>query len=249
MPRLKRTVLILGGTGEARALARALHRDETWRVVSSLAGRVSSPALPVGEVRIGGFGGPAALAAWVTEQKVAAVVDATHPFATRISASAAQAAPAAGTPLLMLRRPGWTAGPDDVWQRVPDMRAAAAAVAAGPGPVLLTTGRGGLDVFTELPHRFVIRTVDPPEPPLPGDHVVLLARGPYTRSGEEALLREHAVRTLVTKDSGGQMTVAKLDAARALGVAVVMVDRPPAPPGVEIVAEPDEVLAWLRELS
>lgn len=248
MPGLTRTVLILGGTGEARALARALHDDGTWRVVSSLAGRVSSPALPVGEVRIGGFGGPAALAAWLTTHEVAAVVDATHPFAARISTSAAQAAPAAGVPLLMLRRPGWTAGPGDVWQRVPDMRAAAAAVAVGAGPVLLTTGRGGLDVFAELPHRFVIRTVDPPEPPLPGDHVVLLARGPYTYAGEEALLREHAVRTLVTKDSGGRMTVAKLEAARDLGIAVVMVDRPPPPPGVEIVADPDDVLTWLTAL-
>ena len=249
MPRLKRTVLILGGTGEARALARVLHGDESWRVVSSLAGRVSSPALPVGEVRIGGFGGPAALAAWLTEQDVAAVVDATHPFAARISASVAQAAPAAGVPLLMLRRPGWRAGPGDVWQRVPDMRAAAAAVAVGPGPVLLTTGRGGLGAFADLPHRFVIRTVDPPEPPLPADHVLLLARGPYTRAGEEALLREHTVRTLVTKDSGGRMTVAKLEAARDLGVAVVMVDRPPSPPGVEIVTDLDDVLAWLTELS
>lgn len=243
-----RTVLILGGTGEARALARALHDGGPWRVVSSLAGRVSAPALPAGEVRIGGFGGPDALARWLTEHDVAAVVDATHPFAARISASAAAAAPAAGVPLLMLRRPGWDAGPGDVWRRVPDMPGAADAVAAGEGPVLLTTGRGGLAVFAGLPHRFVIRAVDPPEPPLPADHVVLLARGPYTLDGERALMREHGVRTLVTKDSGGQMTVAKLDAARELGVAVVMVDRPPAPPGVPTVAEPAEVLAWLAEL-
>ena len=248
MPGLRRTVLILGGTGEARALAQALHGG-TWRVVSSLAGRVSSPALPVGEVRIGGFGGPDALAAWLTEQDVAAVVDATHPFAARISASAAQAAPAAGVPLLMLRRPGWRAGPGDVWQRVPDMRAAAAAVAVGPGPVLLTTGRGGLDAFADLPHRFVIRTVDPPEPPLPADHVLLLARGPYTVDGERALMRDHGVRTLVTKDSGGPMTAAKLVAARDLGVAVVMVERPPPPAGVRTVADPAAVLAWLAGLS
>lgn len=244
-----RTVLILGGTTEARALAATLAEEGTWRVVSSLAGRVSAPALPAGEVRIGGFGGPDALAAWLTDQQVTAVVDATHPFAARISASAAQAAPAAGVPLLMLRRPGWSAGPDDHWQRVPDMSAAAAAVAGGEGPVLLTTGRGGLRVFAALPHRFVIRTVDPPEPPLPPDRVLVLARGPYTLDGERALMRNHGVRTLVTKDSGGAMTAAKLTAARELGVAVVMVDRPAPPADVDAVAEVAAVLAWLRQLT
>ena len=242
------TVLILGGTGEARALAAALHAEGTWRVVSSLAGRVSSPALPVGEVRIGGFGGPEALAEWLRAEQVAAVVDATHPFAARISTSAAQAAPAAGVPLLMLRRPGWTAGPDDRWLRVPDMSGASAAVGSLDGPVLLTTGRGGLKVFADLPHHFVIRTVDPPEPPLPADHIVLLARGPYTVEGERTLMREHAIRTLVTKDSGGAMTAAKLAAARDLGVAVVIVDRPAAPAGVTAVADPAAVLGWLREV-
>lgn len=242
------TVLILGGTGEARALAAALESERTWRVVSSLAGRVSSPALPVGEVRIGGFGGPEALAEWLRAERIAAVVDATHPFAARISASAAQAAPAAGVPLLMLRRPGWTAGPHDRWRRVPDMAAAAAALRELEGPVLLTTGRGGLAVFSDLPHRFVIRTVDPPQPPLPADHVLVLARGPYTVESELTLMREHAVRTLVTKDSGGDMTAGKLAAARELGTAVVMVDRPPVEPGVPCVAVTADVLAWLREL-
>ncbi len=242
-----RTVLILGGTTEARALAAALVTQGTWRVVSSLAGRVSSPALPAGELRIGGFGGPDALAAWLRTEGVSAVVDATHPFAARISASVAQAAPAAGVPLLLVRRPGWTAGPQDQWQRVPDMPSAAAAL--GEGPVLLTTGRGGLGVFAHLPHRFVIRTVDPPEPPLPADRVLVLARGPYTLDGERDLMRTHAVRTLVTKDSGGSMTAAKLVAARELGVAVVMVDRPAAPSGVSTVADPDAVLPWLESLS
>ena len=245
-----RTVLILGGTTEARALASTLTEQGIWRVVSSLAGRVSSPALPAGEVRIGGFGGPEALSDWLRTEGIAAVVDATHPFAARISASVAQAAPAAGVPLLMLRRPGWTAGPQDHWQRVPDMPAAATAVAAGSeGPVLLTTGRGGLGVFAQLPHRFVIRTVDPPEPPLPADRVLVLARGPYTLDGERDLMRTHGVRTLVTKDSGGSMTAAKLDAARELGVAVVMVDRPAAPQGVDTVTDPAAVPPWLGSLS
>lgn len=244
-----RTVLILGGTGEARTLAAALVADGSWRVVSSLAGRVSDPTLPAGEVRVGGFGGPAALADWLRSERVTAVVDATHPFAARISASAAEAAPTADVPLLSLRRPGWKAGKTDRWHRVPTMAAAAAALAEVRGRVLLTTGRGGLEVFAHLPHRFVIRTVDPPDPPLPADHVVVLARGPYTVAGERALMAEHHVRTLVTKDSGGPMTAAKLVAARELGIAVVMVDRPAPPPGVEAVTEVDAVLAWLRSVS
>lgn len=243
-----RTVLILGGTAEARTLAAALFDSGTWRVVSSLAGRVSDPALPIGEVRIGGFGGPAALADWLRAEEIAAVVDATHPFAAKISASAAAAAPAADVPLLMLRRPGWKAGTTDRWQRVPTMAAAAELLVEARGRVLLTTGRGGLEVFAHLPHRFIIRTVDPPDPPLPADHVLVLARGPYTLAGERALMAQHHVRTLVTKDSGGDMTAAKLVAARELGVAVVMVDRPPAPAGVPTVTEPADVLGWLRGL-
>lgn len=239
------TVLILGGTGEARALARLLVEKRHWRVISSLAGRVTAPALPVGEVRIGGFGGPEALTTWLRAERVAAVVDATHPFAARISASAAVAAPAARVPLLMLRRPAWTAGPDDRWQRVPDMRAAAAALSSTEGPVLLTTGRGGLGAFAQLPHRFVIRTVDPPQPPLPPDRVLVLDRGPFNLEGERYLMTTHGIRTLVTKDSGGSMTVAKLEAARALGVDVVMVDRPPVDPAVPTVADPADVLPWL----
>lgn len=251
MPELSRpTVLVLAGTGEARALAKALVELGRWRVVSSLAGRVSAPVLPVGEVRIGGFGGPDALAAWLRVEQVAAVIDATHPFAARISASAAAAAPAAGIPLLVLRRPGWVAGPGDQWRRVPTMAAAADAVAARTGPVLLTTGRGGLEVFAHLPHRFVIRTVDPPRLPLPSDHLVLLARGPYTVAGEAALIREHDVRTLITKDSGGDLTVAKLIAARELGVAVLMVDRPRIEnPSAPVVADVAAAVGWLADLA
>lgn len=244
-----RTVLILGGTSEARTLAAALADDPSWRVVSSLAGRVSNPTLPAGEVRVGGFGGPEALTEWLRAENVTAVIDATHPFAARISASAAEAAPTAGVPLLMLRRPGWKAGNADRWHRVPTMAAAAEVLAEARGRVLLTTGRGGLEVFAHLPNRFIIRAVDPPEPPLPPDHVVVLARGPYTVAGERALLSQHHVRTLVTKDSGGEMTAAKLVAARELGVAVVMVDRPPAPDGAFTVADPAGALAWLRQFS
>lgn len=246
-----RRVLILGGTGEARALAAALAGRADWLVVSSLAGRVSAPALPAGEVRIGGFGGPEALAAWIAAEGVGSVVDATHPFAARITASALRAAPLAGVPLLLLRRPGWTAGRGDDWRRVPSVPAAAGALGALPGPVLLTTGRGGLAAFAGLPHRFVIRVVDAPDPPLPADCEVLLDRGPYTEPGEVALMRRHGVRVLVTKDSGGAMTVAKLAAARGLGLPVVMVDRPVVPGADDVPSVPDVpgALAWLEALA
>ncbi len=241
------TVLILGGTGEARALARVLADRNTGRVVSSLAGRVSDPLLPLGEVRIGGFGGPEGLAAWLRTECVRAVVDATHPFAARISASAVTACELTGIPLLVLRRPGWREGPEDRWHRVPDMPAAAAALREHPGPVLLTTGRGGLATFADLPHRFVIRAVDPPEPPLPADHEVLLARGPYDLDSERELLERHGIGVLVTKDSGGDLTAAKLTVARERGIPVVMVDRPPLPDAdVTVVADVPTALQWLE---
>ncbi|WSG48249.1 cobalt-precorrin-6A reductase [Dactylosporangium sp. NBC_01737] len=241
---LVRTVLILGGTGEARRLAAAL---TGFRVISSLAGRVADPALPPGEVRVGGFGGPEGLAAYVRGEAVDVVVDATHPFAARISASAA----ACGVPLLVLRRPGWTAAPGDVWHRVPSLSSAAAFIAASPyDRVFLTTGRQGLGAFADLADRwFLVRSVDPVEPPHPPRLESLLDRGPFTVDGETALLRSYTIQLLVTKDSGGDMTAAKLTAARRLGVPVLMVDRPPVTPGVPVVAGVEEAVTFLRGLS
>jgi precorrin-6A/cobalt-precorrin-6A reductase len=234
-------VLVLGGTGEARELAAALH--PAHQVITSLAGRVRDPRLPVGEVRVGGFGGPDALAEWLRGNGIDAVVDATHPFAERISASAARAAGVAGVPLVLLRRPGWTEGPGDRWVRVPDLAAAAAGL---PGDrVFLTTGRQGLAAFAGCPQRFLIRCVDPPEGPLPADAEVVLARGPYTVDGEIGIMARHRIDVLVTKDSGGPMTAAKLDAARVLGLPVVVVDRP-LPPDVPVVEDVAAALAWLR---
>ncbi|MDQ7909697.1 cobalt-precorrin-6A reductase [Phytohabitans sp. ZYX-F-186] len=238
-----RTLLILGGTGEARALAA---RAGGWRVVTSLAGRVRDPRLPEGEVRIGGFGGPDGLAAWLVAQDVGAVVDATHPFASRISASAVAAARATGVPLLALHRPGWTEEPGDDWRRVPSVEAAAAALATLGTRVMLTTGRQSLAAFADLDLFFLVRTVDPPQAPLPRRHHLLLDRGPYTVEGEAGLMRKHAIDVLVTKDSGGTMTAAKLVAARDRGIPVVLVDRP-AKPGVQSVSTVDEAVEWLRD--
>jgi precorrin-6A/cobalt-precorrin-6A reductase len=237
-------VLLLGGTGEARRLAEELVADGV-DVVSSLAGAVADPVLPAGEVRVGGFGGAEGLAAWLGGQRVSAVVDATHPFAAGITANAAAACAAAGVPLLRLQRPGWAPGPGDDWRWVDTLEEAADAV-AGFGHVFLTTGRRGLAAFAGLTGEVLLRTVDPPEPPLPPRTTVVLERGPFALDDERALLREHEVDVLVTKDSGGGMTAAKLVAARERGIPVVVVRRPPVPPGVPVVATVEEALTWVR---
>jgi precorrin-6A/cobalt-precorrin-6A reductase len=235
-------VLILGGTAEARALAAALV-DDGVRVVSSLAGRVRNPALPVGEVRIGGFGGVGGLGSWLVAHDVAAVVDATHPFASAMTSHAVAACAAAGVPLVVLRRPGWP--PEPGWRWVDSLAAAAALPSLGRR-VFLTTGRTGLATFAGVDLEFVVRCVDPPTGPLPHGARVLLDRGPFTVAGERALLREHRIDVLVTKDSGGSLTSAKLTAAREEGVRVLVVRRPPLPPGVEVVETVEAVRAWLR---
>ncbi|HVK22335.1 MAG TPA: cobalt-precorrin-6A reductase [Actinokineospora sp.] len=237
-------VLILGGTGEARSLAAALVGRPGTSVVSSLAGRVRSPRLPVGDVRIGGFGGPEKLAEWLVGAGIDAVVDATHPFAERISASAADAAARTGVPLIMLRRPGWTERRGDDWRWVGDLAEAARVLPTLGERIFLTTGRQGLAAFAGSDRWFLVRCVDPPDSPLPARMELLLDRGPYTLDGERALLREHKIDAVVTKDSGGDLTVAKLDAARALGLPVVVVRRPTIP-DVSTVATVGEVLDWL----
>jgi precorrin-6A/cobalt-precorrin-6A reductase len=237
-------ILILGGTGEARDLAAALVAAGT-DVVSSLAGRVRQPRLPEGPVRVGGFGGADGLAAFLRGEGITHVIDATHPFAATITANAARAAAEASVPLLVLRRPGWDADPS--WECAADIRAAAAAVRAWPGDgVFLTTGRRDLAAFAaDDRHRFLVRTVDPPDGPVPPRMTLILDRGPYTVERESALIREHRIGLLVTKNSGGAMTAAKLTAARDLGVHVVMVARPPLPPGSTVAATVPEALDWL----
>lgn len=232
-------ILILGGTTEARELAGDLVADLS--VITSLAGRVRAPAPLPGEVRIGGFGGVDGLVAWLRAKRIDAVVDATHPFAAQMTAHAVVAAERAGVPYLRLDRPGFS--PDPVWTVVPSLPAAAAALTGER--VFLTTGRQHLDAFARCPQWFLVRAVDPPTGPAPARMQVLLDRGPFSVEGERALLREHRIDVLVTKDSGGSATVAKLEAARAEGVQVVLVARPPGPSGVATAAE---AAAWVRAL-
>lgn len=238
-------VLLLGGTAEARALAAALH--PRVEVVSSLAGRVSEPRLPVGELRVGGFGGVDGLVAYLGAERIAAMVDATHPFAAGISANAAAASAACGVPLLSLRRPGWQAGKGDDWRWVASVPEAATRADELARRVFVTTGRGDLAGFAGVRAWCLIRCVEPPEPPLPARHSVLLDRGPYTHEGELGLLREHGIEALVTKDSGGAHTAAKLSAARARGIPVIVVTRPRAPDGVPDVSTVDDAVRWVLD--
>ena len=239
-------MLILGGTGEARALAAALDEIPGIRVVSTLAGRIANPRLPVGEVRVGGFGGPDGLAAYLREEGVAAVVDATHPFAERMSWSASQACAQTGTPLLRLERPAFARDPAIEWHEVASLDAAAARLPQTGRRVFLTTGRQGLAAFAAVRDAFfLVRCVEAPDPAaLPPDHEVLLDRGPFTIGGELALIDHHKLDVLVTKDSGGEMTQAKLAAARERGLPVIVVARPPRPDG-EAVQTVEQALAWL----
>ncbi|MFD9791912.1 cobalt-precorrin-6A reductase [Streptomyces sp. NPDC059070] len=243
-------VLILGGTTEARRLAELLHGAPGLVVTSSLAGRVASPRLPPGEVRVGGFGGADGLAAWLRENRVDAVVDATHPFAAAMSFHAASAAATARVPLLALRRPGWVPVEGDRWHEAASLEEAARALPALGRRVFLTTGRMGLAAFAALDDLwFLVRSVDAPEPPRPRQTQVLLHRGPFTLEGERELLLRHRVDVVVTKDSGGAATAPKLTAAREAGLPVVVVRRPPVPGDVPVVPDPEAAARWVAGLG
>jgi precorrin-6A/cobalt-precorrin-6A reductase len=238
-------VLLLGGTAEARALAARLAGTPGLRVVSSLAGRVRDPALPAGEVRVGGFGGVAGLCGWLERERVDLVVDATHPYAATMQANAAAACQGLGLPRLRLARPGWRARDGDRWQEAGSLAEAAAALPSLGSRAFLTTGRQSLAAFAALDGLwFLIRCVDRPAGPMPRHRQVLLARGPYRREEERALMERFRVEVLVTKDSGGSLTAAKLEAARDLRLPVLMVRRPPPPPGPSVPTV-DEAAAWV----
>jgi precorrin-6A/cobalt-precorrin-6A reductase len=236
-------ILILGGTAEARELAAALAADG-HDVVTSLAGRVRDPALPVGRLRIGGFGGVDGLADYLRTSAISAVVDATHPFATTISANAAAAAERTGTPLVRLERPGWAGHPRaGSWTWVSDVKAARAAGDRSTRP-FLTIGRQSLQTFLPWAERSVTaRVVDPPDFTLPASWRLVTTRGPYSYLGEQQILIDHGIDLLISKDSGGSHTAAKLDAAADLGVGVVIIARPIRAGGF-LVTTVAEAKAW-----
>lgn len=243
-------ILLLGGTAEARELA-VLLQAEGARFVSSLAGRVAEPRLPVGAVQIGGFGGVPGLRAYLAEQRVTAVIDATHPFAEGMSRNAVAACTADGIPLLRLERPGWSDAPGaDAWHWVADHDEAATLAASLGDRPFLTVGRQALDQF--IPplerHHAVARVVDSPNVVLPASWTLILSRGPYSLESERAVFDEHRVDVLVTKDSGGTYTWAKMQVAAELGTPVVIVRRSQAPAEVLTVRDPAAAAAWAARL-
>ncbi|WP_181704200.1 cobalt-precorrin-6A reductase [Chthonobacter albigriseus] len=238
-------VLVLGGTTEAIRLAQLLAERRDMEATLSLAGRTRDPAPQPIPMRVGGFGGPEGLATYLTENGIGALVDATHPFAARMSFNAAEAAATAGVPLAALTRAPWTPVPGDVWTEVDDLAAAAAALGKKPRRVLLTVGRLGLGDFESAPqHAYLVRSIDPPgEVPLPHARVIL-ERPPFDEGSERALMQAERIDVLVTKNSGGKATAGKLAAARALGLPVILVRRPPRP-DVTTFHDPAAVMTWL----
>jgi len=272
-PHRPHSILILGGTTEGYALAETLaaHRQARprmqpmqptpraldparWRVISSLAGRTSSPRLPAGDTRIGGFGGVAGLVDYLREQRIAAVIDATHPFAATMGWHAAEACQALGLPLLRLERPAWQPEPGDRWHPVRDWDIACETLQElGARRVLLALGRQDLQPFVALTAiHFLIRCVSPPEP-LPAfvNAELLLARGPFDLASERALLDAHRIDAIVCKNSGGEATAAKLIAAREREIPVVIRQRPsrPALPSCADVSSAGDWLAQVLEME
>lgn len=237
-------ILILGGTTEARQLAAKLAARGDLDLTLSLAGRTENPVAQPVPVRTGGFGGPQGLADWLVEHETDLLIDATHPYAARISANAAEAARITGVPMFALRRPGWEQVAGDRWTLVDDGQEAVAALGHKPRRVFLALGRQEVATFEAAPqHAYVIRSVDPIEPPLGApDATYILARGPFAEADERALLEAQKIDVIVAKNSGGQATYGKIAAARELGIEVVLFRRPhlpevPSAPSVAALAE------------
>jgi precorrin-6A/cobalt-precorrin-6A reductase len=240
--------LILGGTGEAAELARAVAArfGDALEVTTSLAGRTEHPRHMAGHVRIGGFGGPAGLAAYLIEHGIGRLIDATHPFATRISAAAHLACEQANIPRLVLRRPPWPRHPCDRWIEVDGVPSAAAIVGRVGRRAWLTVGASEIAAFSAATAlHFLVRLVDPPRRPLPlRSYEVIVGRGPFSVAEERGHIERHAIEVLVCKASGGRATEAKIIAARERGLPIIMVRRPPPEPG-EGVNTVAEALDWL----
>jgi precorrin-6A/cobalt-precorrin-6A reductase len=223
-----RKILILGGTGEARVLAGLLIK-ENLKVITSLAGRTSSPELPAGELRKGSFGGAEGLAAYLTAKAIDLVADATHPFAATMSGNAAEACRQAGIAYVRLERPPWQRESGDHWQQVGTVAEAAAGIPAGT-QAFVTVGRRDIATFfARADTRILARMIEQPQIPLPAHVDILLARPPFSLDAELALFRDRGIDVLVCKNSGGKATEAKLAAARSLFLPVIMIERPEKP--------------------
>jgi precorrin-6A/cobalt-precorrin-6A reductase len=243
-------VLILGGTHEAFQLAEQLAAQGGIDFISSLAGRTREPRRPKGHVRTGGFGGAEGLADYLRAERITHLVNATHPFAAQISANAVAAAEVAGVPLLRLLRPAWTMRRDDHWVPARDAADAAELCRREGGRIFLTLGSGELNAFVDIHNaHFLVRMVDAPEQLPLRDYRIIAARGPFSLQDELHLLSEHHIGLIVAKNSGGEATYAKIEAARRMGLPVVMIERPPIAldPRSPAVAGVVDVLAWISQ--
>jgi precorrin-6A/cobalt-precorrin-6A reductase len=241
-------VLILGGTTEASALARLLAGDSRFEATLSLAGRTAAPKTQPIATRSGGFGGVEGLSQWLRDQATDAVIDATHPYADRISANAVAACAQSGVSLASIVRPAWAPQSADAWQTVPNAETAATVLGQTPRRVFLSLGRRDLHAFAEAPqHRYIARSVDPPQQlTLPPDMRFLQARGPFDLEAETRLLMDEKIEVIVSKNSGGTATYPKIHAARDLGLPVVMIARPDKAAG-HVLDNPEEAIAWLAQ--
>ena len=243
-------LLLLGGTTESAALARALAGRAGIELTSSLAGRTSQPAAVPGPVRVGGFGGAAGLIAHLRGEGIAGIIDAAHPFAAQISAHAVAAARATDLPLLRLERAPWRRQPGDRWVDVASIAEAATVAPHYGRRAFLTVGSGELASFGgQATMRYLVRLIERPTAPLPlADTKIVIGRGPFTLAGEEKLLRQHAIELIIAKNSGGDATYAKIAAARALGLPVIMVRRPAKPPVDHSAETLAAAVAWIDAL-
>jgi len=242
-------LLLLAGTTEARALADALQRDPTIALTVSLAGRTTVPLPLAGTLRSGGFGGASGLQRWLVEDRTDLVIDATHPYAAQMETNICAACTALGLPLLGLERPAWERLPGDRWTEVASLAEAVDLIGSAPCCVLITTGRSGLEALESQPqHLYLIRSIEAPEPPLalPNAHY-LSARGPFSYADELALMRDYGVEWLVSKNSGGAATYAKIEAARRLSLPVAMIARPHLARDCETAPDPEAALHWIAK--
>jgi precorrin-6A/cobalt-precorrin-6A reductase len=243
-------ILILGGTVEARLLAGALSERGDVSVTLSLAGRTAKPMPQPVPVRSGGLGGAVGLADYLRQERIDVLIDATHPYAAVISANAARAAEMAGVKLLALRRSAWTKVEGDDWIEVANIGDAVGALGKAPRRVFLALGQKELQPFATAPqHTYLVRSVDPVDPPLDVPHAIYFtARGPFTEAEDRALLERHRIDVVVAKNSGGDATYGKIAAARSLHLPVIMLKRP-ALPEVETSDSVEGVLIWLDHVS
>jgi precorrin-6A/cobalt-precorrin-6A reductase len=236
--------LILGGTADASLLAAEIARAGL-DAVYSYGGRTRAPADQPLPTRIGGFGGVSGLADYIRREDITHVIDATHPFAAEMSRNAVEACVETGTPLIALERAPWNRAPGDNWIEIPDVNAAVAALPAAPAKVFLAIGRQHIAPFAAKPqHTYTLRFVDPPEAPLPFTADVIVSRGPFTLDGELEMIRTRGIAWIVARNSGGDGARAKIDAARMLGLPVIMISRPQLPERLRVESV-SAIMQWL----